>query len=297
MTDTESNAPAAGVGPAGALPARRLAGGSRPSVGFDLDGVLIRNPFETCVVPRLAALLKATPGLKDLGEHEATRAVRQRVSGGWQRRMGAGDLVGAYDWDAIYREVAVELGGEPELAGGIDVARWVRECCGEDGHIAALPGAREALEGLAELGARLVVVTNGFAAYQVPVLDALGLLPYFDAVVTPERVGAAKPQPRIFEAAGPLDLFVGDTLVHDVLGARAAGVAAAWLHRCLPPELAALPPRERARHPAIAGVIEGSLAASPHRRFHPEADIESCRPDYVLASVDEVVGLVAGPQR
>src|SRR5690606_32251345 len=161
MTDTESSAPAAGVGPAGALPARRLAGGSRPSVGFDLDGVLIRNPFETCVVPRLAALLKATPGLKDLGEHEATRAVRQRVSGGWQRRMGAGDLVGAYDWDAIYREVAVELGGEPELAGGIDVARWVRECCGEDGHIAALPGAREALEGLAELGARLVVVTNG----------------------------------------------------------------------------------------------------------------------------------------
>src|SRR5690606_26946804 len=101
MTDTESSAPAAGIGPAGALPARRLAGGSRPSVGFDLDGVLIRNPFETCVVPRLAALLKATPCLKDLGEHEATRAVRQRVSGGWQRRMGAGDLVGAYDWDAI----------------------------------------------------------------------------------------------------------------------------------------------------------------------------------------------------
>src|SRR5690606_41322090 len=91
--------------------------------------------------------------------------------------------------------------------------------------------------------------------------------------------------------------YVVYTHDQDVLGARAGVVAAARLHRCLPPELAAMPPRERARHPAIAGVIEGSLAASPHRRFHPEADIESCRPDYVLASVDEVVGLVAGPQR
>ncbi|HEX7040747.1 MAG TPA: HAD family hydrolase [Trueperaceae bacterium] len=275
-------------------PRARLGADRPPAVGFDLDGVLIRNPFETCVLARLAALLKATPGLKDLGEEEATRAVRRRVSGGWQRRMDAGDLVGAYDWDAIYREVAAELGGAPELAGGIDVARWVEECCCQDGHIAALPGAREALAGLAALGARLVVVTNGFAAYQEPVLDALGLLPYFEAVLTPERTGAAKPQPGIFMAAGPLDLFVGDTLVHDVLGARSAGVAAAWLHPRLPPELERLSPRERALHPLLPGVVERSLGASPHARFHPEADARSCRPDYVLARVDEVVDVVAG---
>ncbi len=273
--------------------AGRRRAGRPPSVGFDLDGVLIRNPFETCVVPRLAALLKATSGLRDLGEEEAARAVRRRVAGGWQRRMDAGDLVGAYDWDAIYREVAAELGGAPELAVGIDVAGWVVECCGQDGHIAALPGAREALAGLRGLGTRLVVVTNGFAAYQEPVLDALGLLAYFDAVVTPERAGAAKPQARIFEAAAPLDLFVGDTLVHDVLGARSAGVPAAWLHAALPPELAPLSPRERALHPAVVGVVERSLATSPHRRFHPEANVGSCRPDYVLARVDEVVGLAA----
>ncbi len=276
------------------LPEHVAAEGARPfAVGFDLDGVLMRNPFETCVVPRLAELLKATPGLSDLDEQEATLAVRRRVSGGWQRRMEVGDLVAAYDWDGIYREVAAELGGDPKLASRIDVAGWVADCCGPGGHIAALPGAREALSGLAELGARLVVVTNGFAAYQEPVLSRLGLLPYFDAVVTPERAGAAKPQRRIFTAAGPLDLFVGDTLVHDVLGARSADIASAWVRPRLPQELAPLLPEERAAHPSLPALLERSLAASPHRRFHPEADLDNCRPDYVLGRVDEVVGVVS----
>ena len=264
----------------------------RFSVGFDLDGVLMRNPFETCVLPRLAALLKATPGLADLEEQEAARAVRERVSRGWQSRMGGSDLVGAYDWDGIYREVAEGLGGSPDLVGQIDVAAWVEQCSGVDGHIEALPGAREALAGLQELGVRTVVITNGFAAYQEPVLAALGLLGFFDAVVTPERAGAAKPQPGIFRAAAPLDLFVGDTLVHDVLGARQVGVQAAWLQPVLPAELLDLSPRERARHSALPELVERSLAASPHRRFHPEATVESCTPDFVLARADEVVDLV-----
>src|SRR5690606_10585731 len=193
---------------------------------------------------------------------------RRRVSGGWQRRMLEGDLVSAYDWDAIYREVARELGGAPELAGDIDVATWVVEGCGQDGHIAALPGAEAALAGPEAQGERPVVVT-------------------------PERAGAAKPQRRIFEAAGDLDLFVGDTLVHDVLGARGAGVASAWLHPRLPAELLPLTPAERAAHRAVDDVIARSLSASPHRRFHPEADVESCRPHYVLARVDEVVGIAS----
>ncbi len=265
----------------------------RTTVGFDLDGVLMRNPFETCVLPRLAQLLGSTRGLRGLAGEAAVRAVREKVGGGWQRRMEAGDLVGAYDWDAIYRQAAGELGGGSALAAEIDVARWVEDCCGQDGHVAALPGARQALEGLRDLGTRLVVVSNGFATYQEPVLDAIGLLPYFDAVVTPERAGAAKPQRRIFEAAGPLDLFVGDTLVHDVLGARGAGVTAAWLPSRLPDVLMALDPVARASHPALPGLVESSLAASPHTRFHPEADAHTCMPDLVLARVDEVIGVVA----
>ncbi len=264
----------------------------RFSVGFDLDGVLMRNPFETCVLPRLAELLKASPGLSELDEHEASRAVRERVSQGWQRRMAGADLVSAYDWDAIYRDVAEELGGSAELTGQIDVAAWVVQCCGQEGHIAALPGAADTLAVLTRLGVRTVVVSNGFAAYQEPVLASLGLLRYFDAVVTPERAGAAKPERQIFERAGPLDLFVGDTLVHDVFGAKRVGIPSAWLPPSLPADLLPLSPEERARHRSLRDLVEQSLASSPHSRFHPEAAVADCMPDFVLASVDEVVGLV-----
>lgn len=266
----------------------------RVSVGFDLDGVLMRNPFETCVLPRLSLLLKTTPGLSDLGEQEAARAVRKLVATSWRRRMGAADLVGAYDWDAIYREVAQEFGGAPELSDSIDVAAWVVECCGGDGHIEALPGAKQALEGLQAAGARAVVITNGFAAYQEPVLEALDLLRYFDAVITPERAGAAKPDTRIFESAGHLDYFVGDTLVHDVLGANSAGITSVWLPPDLPEELAKLTPKKRAEHQELPNLLQRSLVASPHTTFHPEANVDTCRPDFVLKRVDEVVELVAG---
>lgn len=262
------------------------------NVGFDLDGVLIRNPFETCVLPRLEALLSSTPAAQELGEESVGNAVRRRVGAGWRARMATGDLASAYDWDAIYREVAVDLGADPGRLADIDVAAWVRECCGMDGHIASLPGASELLMGLESAGHRLVVISNGYAAYQEPVLAALGLLPHFDEVVTPESVGHAKPDPRIFAAAGPLDVFVGDTLVHDVLGARQAGIFTVWVSSRLPTGLASLDPLERAGDPAILDVIRGSLTTSPHASYHPEADEHSCRPDAVVRDMYEASELL-----
>src|SRR5690606_29371865 len=150
------------------LPARRdrrgtegLNVGDLVNIGFDLDGVLMRNPFETCVLPRLEALLSSAPGIQALDEETGGNAVRSRVGAGWRSRMATGDLASAYDWDAVYRQVAGELGADAESLADIDVAAWVRECCGDDGHIAALPGAPELLRALEEAGHRLVVISNG----------------------------------------------------------------------------------------------------------------------------------------
>jgi len=263
------------------------------NIGFDLDGVLMRNPFETCVLPRLEALLSSAPGIQALDEETVGNAVRSRVGAGWRSRMATGDLASAYDWDAVYRQVAGELGADAESLADIDVAAWVRECCGDDGHIAALPGAPELLRALEEAGHRLVVISNGYAAYQEPVLAALGLLEHFDEVVTPERVGHAKPDPRIFAAAGPLDVFVGDTLIHDVLGANRAGIFSVWVSPALPDDLAAKSPRERATTPTIAAVLRRSLEGSPHTRFHPEADERSCRPGAVVTDMYETGELLS----
>jgi 2-haloacid dehalogenase len=60
----------------------------------------------------------------------------------------------------------------------------------------------------------------------------------FDAVITSEMVGAYKPDPRVFQRVlqetGVLPeeaLYVGDTLLDDVHGAKLAGMTAAWLNR------------------------------------------------------------------
>lgn len=264
----------------------------RLNIGFDLDGVLIRNPFETCVIPRLQALLASLPAAQGSGEEVVAKAVRERVGAGWRSRMATGDLAAAYDWDAIYNEVAMHFGADEACLEDIDVAAWVRDCCGQDGHIEALAGARELLARLAGAGHRLVVVSNGYSAYQRPVLASLGMLVRFDDVVTPERVGHAKPDPQIFNAAAPLDVFVGDTLVHDVLGAKQVGLAAVWVCPHLPAALSGLTPRERAGDPRLGAVLRGSLIASPHSGYHPEASELTCKPDAVVQDMHEAAELL-----
>lgn len=270
---------------------------ARPAFGFDLDGVLIVNPFDSCVVPRLERLLETAPSLTGLTHAAVSTRVRGAIRRGWQQRMATGDLAAAYDWDAIYLQAAAELGAPSDARATIDVARWVRECCAQEGHVRALPGAAEMLAKLSAAGARLVVISNGYAPYQEPVLEWLGLLPYFDEVVTPDRVGYAKPDARIFQAAGPLDAFVGDTLVHDVLGARQAGVAAVWVQPSLPPAFMVLDPLERAASPDIDSLLQASLTASPHARFHPEADSDSCMPSAIVRTMSEVTDLLLACMR
>lgn len=84
---------------------------------------------------------------------------------------------------------------------------------------------------------RVIVVSNWDASL-AHVLDRVGLGDLIDGVVTSASVGAAKPDPAIFEAALALAgavpaeaLHVGDSLADDVAGARAAGIDAVWLNR------------------------------------------------------------------
>ncbi len=96
---------------------------------------------------------------------------------------------------------------------------------------------RPTLHALRARGIRLVVVSN-FDARLAPLLDALGLAAAFDHVEPSTTAGAAKPDPRIFHAAlqrigvAPPDaMHVGDAIVDDVEGARAAGLRAVFLDR------------------------------------------------------------------
>ena len=96
--------------------------------------------------------------------------------------------------------------------------------------------APDVLGRLRNLGAELGVITNGAPAVQRHVIETLGLAHYFRHVVISEIEGYSKPDSRLFERSLELAgvrpkemLYVGDSLITDVLGASRAGIPVAWL--------------------------------------------------------------------
>jgi putative hydrolase of the HAD superfamily len=101
----------------------------------------------------------------------------------------------------------------------------------------AYPEVPGALARLRAGGARLAVVSNWDVSLH-DVLERTGLRPLVDAVVISAELGVAKPDPAIFAAAlerlgaaAGDALHVGDSVEHDVAGARAAGIDAVLVAR------------------------------------------------------------------
>jgi putative hydrolase of the HAD superfamily len=83
-----------------------------------------------------------------------------------------------------------------------------------------------------------VVIASNWDCSLPDWLGPTGILDYVDGVVTSAEVGAAKPNPRVFERALGVAgveagdaLHVGDKLDNDVEGAAAAGIRAVLLQR------------------------------------------------------------------
>ena len=91
------------------------------------------------------------------------------------------------------------------------------------------PGVREGLEQLRAMRLRLACITNKAARYTVPLLEHMGLSPYFDLVVSGDTLARKKPDPMqlahictAFALAPAAVLMIGDS-ANDALAARAAG--------------------------------------------------------------------------
>lgn len=102
--------------------------------------------------------------------------------------------------------------------------------------VAPVAGAAEALQGLADRGFRLGILSNWPLATTVDrYVEAQGWSQLFGAIVVSQRVGTIKPHPAIFAHAvaalgTPAErlLHVGDDWLADIAGARAAGWHAAY---------------------------------------------------------------------
>jgi len=108
---------------------------------------------------------------------------------------------------------------------------------GIEGGKAAFDDAAPVLSTLRDRGFRLAVVTNraiGGERFRADLRDA-GLDIGWDAEAVSVEVGYLKPHPALFEFAlnalqlkASQALMVGNSLVEDIAGAQALGIAAAW---------------------------------------------------------------------
>ncbi|NND77491.1 MAG: noncanonical pyrimidine nucleotidase, YjjG family [Flavobacteriales bacterium] len=97
-------------------------------------------------------------------------------------------------------------------------------------------GAMEILDHIVGLKIPMVVITNGFDEVQHIKMENCGLTPFFEAVVTSEKIGSKKPYPEIFQhafstvgAKAARSLMIGDNHDSDIVGANNIGMDSAYL--------------------------------------------------------------------
>jgi putative hydrolase of the HAD superfamily len=102
----------------------------------------------------------------------------------------------------------------------------------------AVPGAIALLRRLRSTGIQIGVVTNHEIEPQIEKIRAIGVESLVDHLTISEAVGAAKPDPAIFEAAlraasvpASAAVMIGDSWENDVMGAQRAGIRPIWFRR------------------------------------------------------------------
>lgn len=101
---------------------------------------------------------------------------------------------------------------------------------------ALMPGAVEILEYLSPLYS-MHIITNGFQEIQSQKMKNSGIEHFFDQIITSEKVGKRKPEPKIFSFAlrktncEPANaIMIGDNLEADIDGAINSGLHAIWFN-------------------------------------------------------------------
>ncbi|RAI38519.1 haloacid dehalogenase type II [Rhodoplanes roseus] len=101
----------------------------------------------------------------------------------------------------------------------------------------AYPDARAALIDLKANGKRTAILSNGTLRMLAGVVEAAGLGPHLDAVLSVESVGVYKPRPEVYRlvidtfAVMPAEVVFVSSNRWDVMGAAAYGFRAAWINR------------------------------------------------------------------
>ena len=186
---------------------------------FDLDGTLVET------APEIADAVNDTLRRFDLPEASLDQVARWIGHG--TRELLIQALANASGTEASAVRASSSL---PLIAAEFD--RHYAARCGT--RSTPYPHVVDTVQRLRALGTRLVVITNKEGAYTQRVLDAHGLAPLFDRVISGDSLPTKKPDPAgvhrclaDFAVAPQRTLFVGDSSI-DAATARNAGVPV-WL--------------------------------------------------------------------
>jgi putative hydrolase of the HAD superfamily len=168
--------------------------------------------------------VEATPERIIEAEYEAKQVMDEMVRSG---QAGTDESRGRVYFHEIFRQLGVADDAFAPLAKRLWARHAEHNLWGSVRERTA-----ETLEELRSRGLRLGVISNADGRVDA-LLAAVGLREHFDFVIDSALVGVEKPDPRIFRmglerlgVAPEEAVYVGDIYEIDVVGARAAGMAA-----------------------------------------------------------------------
>jgi len=201
---------------------------SKYTVSFDLDGTLVRNFFIEAVFPRLFREFVKLLSSQGIDSPAGLISAMHRIH---LERLKNTQSIRALDWDENFRLLLrddLQPGSKPferALFEALNVSKPE-----------LYPDVRATMsELIKDRSLELVILSNGYARYQIPILEVTGLNSYFTHVYTSDIIGVLKPDKEAFlkikKETPNYILHCGDKLVEDVGGANQAGLKSAWVNR------------------------------------------------------------------
>jgi putative hydrolase of the HAD superfamily len=193
---------------------------------FDLDHTLWDFQTNSRAVLR-DLFLELGLGQRGLPDADALIGTYEEINEGLWKRMESGVLDKEVMRVLRFRNTLLRFGVKDETLARTLGEEYLERTPRMDG---LFPGTLQLLRELRPHYG-MHIITNGFELTQATKIKSSGLDGLFDHVITSERAGAGKPDPRIFAKALKLakadpgqSLMIGDSITADMIGARAAGM-------------------------------------------------------------------------
>ena len=192
------------------------------AIGFDIYGTLV-DPLEMNEHLRPVVGEKLADRFSELWRNKQIEYTFRRA------------LMRRYeDFGVCTRQALVHTAGVL----GVDLTEGEQERLVEEyQNLQPFPDVIPGIEALASKAHTLVAFSNGVEATARTLLDRAGLLEHFHGVISVDDVKTFKPDPQVYHylahrlGTEPSEIWLVSSNPFDVIGAKAAGLAAAWIQR------------------------------------------------------------------